>query len=263
MIFNMQAYGRLTRLEATSPISGGVLYFLGGYFVRFARTLLLLSIWRTIFSTAGNPEELDAVLRYTMMAAIFWQQVDVTTTASTTYWEGNAASRFLRPLNIFGQYIAETVGKWIPGLLLSGLPLLLLTPVLGVDLRPANPTTLLAFIVSLVLGMACGFAMDFILAGFMVFLGNAHYIAHQIRAAFVILLSGALIPLHLLPFGIGEVFKWLPFATMASTLLSIYAGTAGNAAQLILLQLGWAVILWVLASLIWRKNRQKLVVFGG
>ena len=263
MIFNMRAYGRLTRLEATAPVSGGVLYFLGGYFVRFARTLLLLSIWRTIFSTAGNPEELDAVLRYTMLAAIFWQQVDVRTTASTTYWEGNAASRFLRPLNIFGQYIAETVGKWIPGLLLSGLPLVLLTPMLRVDLRPADSATLLAFVFSLVLGMACGFAMDFILAGVMVFLGNAHYIAHQIRAAFMLLLSGALIPLHLLPFGIGGVLEWLPFATMASAPLSIYAGTAGDVARILLLQLGWGVILWILAVFTWRKNRQKLVVFGG
>jgi ABC-type uncharacterized transport system permease subunit len=32
---------------------------------------------------------------------------------------------------------------------------------------------------------------------------------------------------------------------------------------MILLQTGWGIILWIAASYIWKKNRQRLVVFGG
>jgi ABC-2 type transport system permease protein len=264
-MLHVKAYGKLIQLEATSPMSGGILYFLSGYVVRFIRTLLLLSIWRVVLSQTSTttPGQLDEVLRYTLLAAIFWQQIDVETTASLTFWEGTASSRYLRPLSIFGQYISETIGKWIPGLLFFSVPVLLLSPVLGIDMWPSSAATLCLFIISLFAGILSGFAMDFILTGVMMYLGNANYIAAQIRAAITMFLSGALIPLYLLPFGIGNVLEWLPFATMASAPLSIYTGTAENVTWIILLQLGWCIILWIVAAYIWKKNRQKLVIFGG
>jgi ABC-2 type transport system permease protein len=260
---NIKAYSRLIRLEATSPMSGGILYFLGGYFVRLVRTLLLLSIWRAVLPQSNAADQLDEVLRYTLLAGIFWEQIDVVTTASTTFWEGTASVRFLRPLNVFGQYVSETIGKWIPGLLFFSIPLILLSPVLGVDLQPLSLSTLCIFAGSLLLGIMSGFAFDFILTGLMVYLGNANYIAVQIRNALTMLLSGALIPLYLLPFGIGKVLEWLPFATMAAAPLSIYAGTSANTGRMILLQSGWCIILWIMAVVVWKLNRQKLVVFGG
>jgi ABC-2 type transport system permease protein len=262
---NFRAYFKLIQLEATSPMSGGILYYLSRYAVRLIRTLLLLSIWSLIYSQAQDTStiQLKAVLQYTLLAAIFWQQIDVQTSASSTFWEGNAASRYLRPLSIFGQYIAETIGQWIPGLLIFSLPVLLIAPLLGIDMRPADWPAAAWFMVSLSLGVLCGFAMDFILTGAMVFLGNAHYIASQIRVAFTLLLSGALIPLALLPFGLGEILGWLPFASMASAPLSIYCGTTDNPLRTVLLQLGWCLVLWLSALWTWSANRQKLVIFGG
>ena len=127
-IVNLKSYIRLARLEATSPMTGGIFYFLSGYFVRLVRTLLLLSIWRAVLPQTSEAGQLDQVLRYTLLAGVFWQQVDVETTASRTFWEGSASSRFLRPLNVFGQYMAETIGKWVPGLLFFSVPLLLVSP---------------------------------------------------------------------------------------------------------------------------------------
>jgi ABC-type uncharacterized transport system permease subunit len=246
-------------------MSGGVLYFLSGYLIRLVRTLLLLAIWRAVFAQTNNgtPDELNQVLRYTLLAGILWEQVDVHTTASLTFWEGTASSRFLRPMSVFGQYIAETIGKWIPGLLIFSLPLLLLSPLLGIDMRPVDGATLCLFIGSLLVGILSGFALDFIFTGMMAFLSNAFYLVLGIRTALVMLFSGALIPLSLMPAGIGRVLGWLPFATLASAPLSIYTGTAENVTQTLLLQSAWCVILWLTALYTWEKIRQKLVVFGG
>lgn len=264
-MLNLKPYGKLIQLEATSPMTGGILYFLGAYFIRLVRTLLLLSIWKVVFSQATDttPNQLNEVLRYTLLASVIWQQIDVQTTASTTFWEGTLSSRFLRPLSVFGQYMSETTGKWIPGLIFFSLPVLLLSPALGIDMRPADTATLIMFLVSLVIGILSGFAMDFILTGVAVFLSSVQYPIFQIRAALTLFLSGALIPLSLLPFGIGRLLEWLPFATMASAPLSIYTGTAENVMRIVLLQLGWCIVLWLLAFYVWNKNRQRLVVFGG
>ena len=54
------------------------------------------------------------------------------------------------------------------------------------------------------------------------------------------MLSGAVIPLALLPWGLGDVLEWLPFASLAWAPLSIYTGI-GDAPRLIALQVFWAL----------------------
>jgi ABC-2 type transport system permease protein len=116
------------------------------------------------------------------------------------------------------------------------IPLLLLAPLLGVDPRAVDPGAGGLLLVSLGLAVAVGLALEF--------------------------LSGALVPLALLPWGLGEVFAWLPFAATASAPLRIYTGT-GDALPLLAMQAGWAVALWPLANWLWRANREKLAFHGG
>ncbi len=84
----------------------------------------------------------------------------------------------------------------------------------------------------------------------------------QIRDAVSVLLSGAIIPLALMPWGIGDVLVYLPFASLASAPLRIYTGT-GDPFFLIGLQAFWVVILWPVAHLLWNANRERLVSHGG
>ena len=68
--------------------------------------------------------------------------------------------------------------------------------------------------------------------------------------------------LALLPAGIGAVFGWLPFASMASAPLQLYIGT-GDATRLLALQVGWSLLLWPLARWLWRISRERMVSYGG
>ena len=83
-----------------------------------------------------------------------------------------------------------------------------------------------------------------------------------IRNAVGTLLSGSLLPLALYPWGLGELFSWLPFASTASAPLRIYTGT-GDPRRLLLVQAGWAIVLWPLALWLWRANRERLASHGG
>jgi ABC-type uncharacterized transport system permease subunit len=84
----------------------------------------------------------------------------------------------------------------------------------------------------------------------------------RVRDAVTTLLSGSLLPLVMLPWGIGNVFAWLPFASMASAPLKIYTGT-GDPLWLLPVQAAWSVVLWPAALWLWRANREKLVAYGG
>ncbi len=88
------------------------------------------------------------------------------------------------------------------------------------------------------------------------------WVVSYFRDAVGALLSGALLPLALMPWGLGRVFAWLPFASMASAPLRIYTGT-GPAVALLLGQLFWAVVLWPLAAYAWSRSRERMVSMGG
>jgi ABC-type uncharacterized transport system permease subunit len=238
--------------------------FLLDYAVRLLRVAVLLAIWRTILPRSGTVSglSLGAVLTYTLIAEVFAEQLECETQISSELWEGAIATRLLQPTGLVEHFAADMAGRWAVGLCLFSLPLLLLAPLLGVDPRPAGVAAGALSLASLALAVCVGLALEFLFAGFTIALRQAPWVIARLRNAMTTLLSGALIPLALLPWGLGGVFAWLPFASMASAPLQIYVGV-GDAPRLLLLQAGWSIILWPAALWLWRANREKLVGYGG
>lgn len=250
-------------MAATSAVGESRL-FLIDYLVRMVRVVVLLAIWRTILPTHGavSGMTLGAVLTYTLIAEVFHEQLACTTEVTSDLWQGTIANRLMMSMTIVEHYAADMVGRWAVGLCLFSLPLMLVAPLLGVNPLPASPGAAARFVLSLPLAISVGLALEFLFAGFIIALEQAPWVIDRIRKAITLVLSGSLLPLALLPWGIGSVFAWLPFASMASAPLQIYTGT-GNAALLLLVQAGWSIVLWPLTLWLWRANREKLVGYGG
>lgn len=85
------------------------------------------------------------------------------------------------------------------------------------------------------------------------------------RIAVVNLLSGALIPLAYLPGWLGTIAQWSPFAGLTSTPALIYIGRVsfGDGLVLVAVQLGWVIVMWFGARLVWRAAVRQLTVNGG
>lgn len=261
-LHTLHKYWTTATIAATSVSDS--LWFLLDYGLRVLRVAVLLSVWRTVLA-GGEPAPempLDTVLTYTLIAAVFADPLASRTRLDNALWSGAIATRFLQPMGIVGHFVAEMAGGWMFGFALFSLPLLLAAPLLGVNPLPASAAAGALFAVSLVLGVAVGVALDFIFTALMVIFGwNVHDV-ERLRAAVGALLSGAVLPLALLPWRLGEVLAWLPFASMASAPLSIYTGS-GDALRLLVLQAAWAAALWPLANWLWRANRRKLVIYDG
>ncbi len=236
----------------------------GGFGLRLLRVVFLLSLWRILLPETGAISGMTrhAVLTYTLIAEVFAGQMSVRTGLDSALWRGDIANRFLRPVGIYGQFTAEMFGAGLPNLVLFSLPLFCMAPLLGVNPLPQSATAGILFWCSLMLGMAIGTAFDFIFASLMVLLEQSVYALMQIRDAVSVLLSGAIIPLALMPWGMGNILAYLPFASLASAPLRVYTGT-GDPAFLIGLQAFWAIALWPLAHLLWNANRERLVSHGG
>jgi ABC-2 type transport system permease protein len=250
-------------MSAAGSVGDSPLFVLD-YVLRFARVVVLLAIWRTILS--GSKEvaglSLGAILTYTLVAEVFSDPLTCKTDLAWALYTGAIGPRFLWPMGLVGQYASETFGKWAFGLIAFSVPLLLVAPLAGVDPAPASLANGLLFAVSLALAISIGLAIEFIFAALATQVGQNVYAVDRVRGGITALMSGAVLPLAVYPWGIGDVFGYLPFASVASAPLRIYTGT-GDAVTLVAIQLFWAVALWPLANWLWRVNRQQLVTFGG
>jgi ABC-2 type transport system permease protein len=269
-------YVTTASMAAASFASEGYL-FLADYVLGAVRVAVLIAIWRTVLGPGGQasgdlsgrgPAEagavmtLGAVLTYTLIAQAFGEQLEPRAGITNTMWDGTFATHFTRPMNMVGQIVAEMLGRWLPGLLCFTLPLLLCAPLLGADPRPADAAHGLLFLCSLVFGLAVALCLDFIQGALTVQLQMGPWVIDRLRNAVQLVVSGALIPLALLPWGLGAAFQWLPFAAMASTPLRIYTGT-GDPLSLMAGQLAWSAVLGPLAWWLWNANRERLATYGG
>lgn len=255
---------RATVLLAASGVVGDGPLFVFDYLLRLLRVLLLLAVWRQILGPSGEAAGFTtaSVLTYTLIAEAFAEQLDARTQLTVAFWEGTFLNRVLQPLGVVGIFAAEMVGRWLTGVALFSLPLLALSPLLGVDPRPASAAAGLLFAASLLLAIAVGLAIDFAFGGLTVALEAPVWLIEYARGGVAAVLSGILIPLPLLPWGLGAVLDYLPFASTVSAPLRIYTGT-GPPLQLMLVQLAWAAVLWPLVGWLWRANREKMVSYGG
>jgi ABC-type uncharacterized transport system permease subunit len=251
------------RLTATGTAAEGAL-FLADYGLRGLRVVVLFSLWRTVFAGHGAsaPMELGAVLTYTLIGEVFAEQLSARTTIADAFWQGTITQHFLRPMNVVSQFASEMLGGWLVSFACFSLPLLLAAPLLDVDPRPHSLAAALWFCTSLGLSISVGLALDFAFASLTVALEQPVWLVQWVRFSIHGLLAGALIPLALYPWGLGELFAWLPFASLAWAPLAIYTGI-GDPLRLVGLQLCWSLALWPLAGWLWRANREKVVGYGG
>jgi len=259
----VRGFWKTAAMEAASLVGEDSL-FVVQYVFRFLRVVILLAVWRTVLDGRADVSGMTpaAVLTYTLIAEVFAEQIAPKTDVEWALHDGGIATRFLQPLGLVAQFGGLMFGRWWLGLALFSLPLLLASPLLGVDPRPASVASALAFVPSLLLAVAVGVAVEFIFAALLVYMEGSAYVVARVRVAVTLVLSGALIPLRLLPWGLGDLLAWLPFASVASAPLQIYTGT-GDPLLLIGVQAFWAVALWALSNWCWRASRERLVSYGG
>ncbi len=259
----LRGYCKTAAMAATGYLGDSPL-FLADYLLRLLRVAVLLALWRTILAGRGAASgmALGSLLTYTLVAEAFAEPLACRTRVGEALWNGSITMHFLRPMGDFAQFAADACGRWAFGFGAFSLPLLLAAPLLGVNPLPASPLAGALFLVSLALAVAVGLALDFAFATLSVTLELNHWVAEQFRAALAAILTGALIPLALLPWGMGRVLEWLPTAAMASAPLRIYTGT-GQPWGLLAAQAAWSAALWPLVVWLWRSNREKVVSYGG
>ena len=255
----MTKYLKTAQLSALEKTNGGIIYLLPDIIIKICTLIPLVFLWRVVMSSGAKVDmTLEQMLTYTVVSALLADMLVVETPASGWLSEGVLLKLYGRPLPVLGQLAAITAGGWLPMLLLFSLPMAFFSPLLGVNLLPASPY----FLLSLLLCISLGFSVDFLFACLSIKLRNMNWLIGRIRMAIVSIFSGTVIPISLLPFGLAEVMKYQPFASLGGAPLSIFVGAA-DAGETIALQVIWNLIIWPLALFVFRKSQEGMVSYGG
>lgn len=258
----IRRYRATASMAATAGIGEHPLVFVD-HAIGLLRVVITVAVWRAVLAgDATAAGSADQVLTYVVLAAVLYDQLDARTTIVTSIWEGTIASRLLRPVSIFGDHMAEMVGGWLLRWVTFSAPALVVAALLGVSPLPASPARAAAFVVSLLLSVAVATAVDFLFGLVVIHMSENLWSLLMARNSITPLLAGAVIPLPLLPWGIGGVLQWLPFASMAAAPLRIYTGD-GDVLTLLAVQAGWAAVLWTATRVGWRRSAPRMVSFNG
>ncbi len=255
----IRKYIATARMAVYEKTNGGLLYLFPDMVMKVVYLVPLLFIWKVLAQNGYEAEmSVGQLLQYTYVNALLADMTIVSTCLSAWNYDTQSMELFTRPIPVFGQVIARTAGGWLPTLLLFSLPMFLAAPLFGIGMAPK---TLWAF-PSLLLCISLGFAFEFLFYCVTIRLRNVSWLTYVIRSAVVSFFSGTVIPFKILPFGLDRWIGYQPFGSMGGAFLSLYVGS-GDTAKVILAQLFWNAVIWVVAAVWFRRSRERMVSFGG
>ncbi|MBV1850523.1 ABC transporter permease [Catellatospora tritici] len=178
--------------------------------------------------------------------------------------EGNIAVSLVRPVSypITRAFMALPVV--LAEFLLVGIPLVVLFSLVFSPYAP-SPTGVALFTLAAIPSVVIAFTVQ-LLVGVSALITTNTWGVNMVVNSLVVFLSGALVPLDLLPRPVAAVASALPFQSMVDgpvrLLLERFDGI-GEAGLILLRQAGWAALMVVLSALVWRAALRRIEVLGG
>lgn len=238
-----------------------------GLLTMIIQVVLTTVVWRVVYGGRGQVAGISqqTAVAYAVLAACFqtivtpWQFSSIPMRIRL----GQIGVDLTRPHGLIAQTLAQGVGT-IMARTPIGLVGLLVGLALGA-LRPPHSIGLaLVWVGSMVLGIAnvqlANVAMS-MLAFWTTDVGGP-FMVYRFASTFA---AGALIPMWFMPVWLQQLLGFLPFQAQMFIPLTIWFGTisGGRIAADLAIQVGWVLVLAVIARLIWARAIHKVVVQGG
>ena len=178
--------------------------------------------------------------------------------------KGSVATDMMKPISLFGMFLAEDIGSIIALIFQNMLPILLIGSLMIKVPVMADIRDLPMFVISVVES----FLINWLIAalfGMMAFTTINNNALVQVKKHLIRLLSGSIIPIWFFPESVAKVLSALPFVYIYQLPLSIYIGRGDRAEMLsqMRIQFIWLVILSALFFYAQKRITRKVMVQGG
>lgn len=250
--------------EATAYRFTAVFVALLGFFWAF----ILYFLWDAAYAGAATiggytwPQmRTYIVLAFGINSLIGWNVAGPMQQAVRT---GDIVLEMVRPTN----YCAAQIARYLGYSAVEGGVALVFTVLIGAVFLglqpPASPTAGVLFVIALI-GSFLTRALFLFLCSLLTFyvLGDGGIMWAQ--QAVTLVFSGAIVPIALMPVWLQLVTNVLPLRGIVATPLAVYLGkvTGWQMVGLLGIQIGWLIVLWLIADRAWRHAFRSVEIQGG
>ena len=234
------------------------------FFFGLLRAAVLVALYGTRQEVAGVP--LAAAVTFTglsqatisFLSFFGWRKV------MDSVYSGEIAADLLRPLDYFGFWLAQDLGRAIANLLVRGATIMAAYALVFDITVPREWSQWMLLGLSLAMSWSVSFGWRFLVNLAAFWTPDARGIG-GLAFGLSWFLSGFLMPLRFFPEWFVRLCKLTPFPSTVNTVVEVYMGVLSGPeiARALLAQLLWAVLLFAACQLVLRAGVRRLVIQGG
>lgn len=230
-------------------------------------------LWMAIYGSSGNGT-LGGLTKGEMIIYVFMVYVTSSiVTVSISDWvsddvvKGTVSMNLIKPIDYRASLIVRATGDMMYRFLAPAVFIWIGVEIYKVHwlgMPITNISHILLYLLSCFMSFLIYVLFDFCF-GMIAFFTTYIFGMLMAKEALLSFLTGQLIPISFFPEIFQDIFQYLPFSSMIYTPVMIYLGkyTGYTLYFMLLRQLVWIILLYVLGSLIWKKVTKRLVVLGG
>jgi ABC-2 type transport system permease protein len=244
-----------------------VIWFWVGFVLNIISMAILVFFWRAIYADTSTISGLglNQTITYIMLAVIFMPLTsnDLVWQFGSDLREGMIIHQLLRPVNFQTMNYVQMLG-WLISRLAWQLPMLLFAVLLFGLRIPSDLSTWMAFIISALLGFTVMFYFNWFLACFTFYTTEIWGLGVLIEGM-TFFLSGALVPLVMMPEWMRSIVMSVPFAQALAVPVGLLTGITplSAAPRVWFIQILWIIGMWLISTLFFRVAVRKITVQGG
>lgn len=177
---------------------------------------------------------------------------------------GNVAVDMLKPVSIYGLYLAEDIGDFVLSVFQKVIPLFIISTIMFGLPKPSSAVSLILFLISFVFAYFINWLLAALL-GMCAFQTLSMGAMMAVKSYIIKLLSGSIIPLWFFPHELQVVLELLPFVSIYQLPLGIYIGkyTLDDILLRMGIQLSWVLILLIIFNTVQKKMADRVLIQGG
>ena len=247
--------------------------FIAFFFGSIVYCLVMYYIWRAVFNASGegmmNGFTMTDMTVFLFITALtnFLTESDGSYDVGEEVRDGNIAMRLIKPVGFHSTFLFTEMGWKLLVFAMIFAPV-----VVGVEIYKYHAyggfafdiSKFLLYLLSLMMSYLFSFYMN-VCFGFMAFFLKNLWGFNIIKSGILRFVSGAVVPLALMPDGLRQVLEWMPFSSLCYTPVMIYMGKYSGVeiALRLAIQLSWVIGFYLISKLILSAALRHVSVQGG
>jgi len=241
------------------------------FFTQFFFGLFIVMVFHAFYASSNmvQPMTLQQVVTYAWLGQATFRMLpwNGDQEVMALIRSGNVAYELCRPLSLYSLWYCRLIALRLVPSLLTGIPLFAIVYFLPGGLNPTATVSAaagLAWLVSTLLALLLGCSISNLIA-----ISTLWTIAgdgvQRILPAFIMVLSGAIVPLAFFPDGVQQLLRLLPFSGLVDIPFRFYLGLipASGIFTLALLQILWTAVFVIFGAWLLARGMRRVVVQGG